>query len=91
MPSLRIYPFVAAGVLVNSLYNLQASALYVVGQQWLVMRAYALHVVLLAAGTLVLLPGLELPDTDGPELRRAGDTYSCTRVEDDLLACRTGT
>jgi PST family polysaccharide transporter len=56
MPSLRIYPFVAAGVLVNSVYNLQASALYVAGRQWLVLRAYGLHVSLLGAGTLLLLP-----------------------------------
>ncbi|HKS74691.1 MAG TPA: oligosaccharide flippase family protein [Terriglobales bacterium] len=56
MPSLIVYPFVAAGVLVNSLYNLQASALFVVGKQWLVMRSYTAHVVLLAAGTFFLLP-----------------------------------
>lgn len=60
MPSVRIYPFAAAGVLVNSVYNLQASALFVVGKQWLVMRAYATHVVLLAATTLILLPRLGL-------------------------------
>lgn len=56
MPSLIVYPFVAAGVLVNSMYNLQASALFVVGKQWLVMRSYTAHVVLLAAGTFFLLP-----------------------------------
>ncbi len=56
MPSLALYPFVAAGVLVNSVYNLQASALFVVGQQWIVMRSYTTHVALLSAGTLFLLP-----------------------------------
>lgn len=60
MPSIRIYPFAAAGVLVNSVYNLQASALFVVGKQWLVMRAYATHVILLALTTLILLPRLGL-------------------------------
>jgi O-antigen/teichoic acid export membrane protein len=60
MPAMRIYPFVAAGVLVNSVYNLQASALFVVGKQWLVMRSYLAHVVLLAGGTIVLLPRLGL-------------------------------
>ncbi len=55
-PSLVVYPFVAAGVLVNSIYNLQASALFVRGQQWTVMRSYLAHVVLLGGGTLVLLP-----------------------------------
>ena len=56
MPSLAVYPFIAAGVLVNSIYNLQASALFVIGRQWLVMRSYLAHVVLLGAGTLWLLP-----------------------------------
>jgi len=57
-PSLAMYPFIAAGVLVNSIYNLQASALFVLGQQWVVMRAFVLHVVLLGLGTLFLLPHL---------------------------------
>jgi O-antigen/teichoic acid export membrane protein len=56
MPSLMVYPFVAAGVLVNSVYNLQASALFVIGKQWIVMQAYTVHVALLALTTLVLLP-----------------------------------
>ena len=56
MPSLSVYPFIAAGVLVNSVYNLQASALFVVGKQWVVLRSYAAHVVLLATGTLCFLP-----------------------------------
>ncbi len=58
MPILLLYPFVAAGVLVNSVYNLQASALFVIGKQWTVMRSYTLHVALLGAGTLLLLPRL---------------------------------
>jgi PST family polysaccharide transporter len=56
--SLQVFPFVATGVLVNSLYNLQASALFVLGEQWIVLRAYALHVLLLALGTLLLMPRL---------------------------------
>jgi len=56
LPSLDVYPFVAAGVLVNSVYNLQASGLFVMGRQWTVMKSYTAHVVLLAVGTLVLLP-----------------------------------
>jgi O-antigen/teichoic acid export membrane protein len=54
--SLTVYPFVAAGVLVNSIYNLQASALFVLGQQWAVMRSYVAHVGLLGAATLWLVP-----------------------------------
>ena len=56
LPSLAVYPFVAAGVLVNSVYNLQASALFVLERQWVVMRCYTAHVVLLGAGTWLLLP-----------------------------------
>jgi O-antigen/teichoic acid export membrane protein len=55
-PSLTIYPFVAVGVLVNSVYNLQASSLFVTGRQWTVMRSYSSHVMLLAMGTLLLVP-----------------------------------
>jgi len=55
MPSLTVFPFVAAGVLVNSVYNLQASALFVTGQQWRVLRSYVVHVALLGTGTWLLL------------------------------------
>jgi uncharacterized heparinase superfamily protein len=56
LPAFQVYPFIAAGVLVNSVFNLQASALFVVGHQWAVVQAYASHVVLLAAATFFLLP-----------------------------------
>ncbi len=72
MPSLVVYPFVAAGVLVNSMYNLQASALFVVGKQWLVMRSYTAHVVLLAGGTLFLLPRLGIAGYGWAELLACG-------------------
>lgn len=72
MPSLVVYPFIAAGVLVNSVYNLQASALFVVGKQWLVMRSYTAHVVLLAAGTLFLLPRLGIAGYGWAELLACG-------------------
>ena len=55
-PSLRVYPFIAAGVLINSVFNLQASALFVVGRQWLVLKSYASHVALLILGTWFLIP-----------------------------------
>jgi PST family polysaccharide transporter len=56
MPSLGVYPFVAMGVLVNSVYNLQASALFVLGHQYVVMRAYLAHVIVLGATAALLLP-----------------------------------
>jgi O-antigen/teichoic acid export membrane protein len=71
-PSLQIYPFAAVGVLVNSVYNLQASALFVVGKQWVVMRSYVVHVFLLAAATLFLLPRLGLIGYGWAEL------FACT-------------
>jgi O-antigen/teichoic acid export membrane protein len=55
---LEVYPFVSIGVLLSSVFNLQASALFVVGEQWAVLRAYACHVGLLGLGTLLLLPRL---------------------------------
>jgi O-antigen/teichoic acid export membrane protein len=55
---LEVYPFVAIGVLLSSVFNLQASALFVVGEQWAVLRAYACHVGLLGLGTFLLLPRL---------------------------------
>jgi O-antigen/teichoic acid export membrane protein len=56
MPSLLLYPFVAAGVLVNSVFNLQASALFVVGRPWVVFCSYSLHVALLGGSAVVLVP-----------------------------------
>ncbi len=52
--SLVVYPFIAAGVLMNSIYNLQASALFVRGEPWVVLRSYVLHVVALTAATALL-------------------------------------
>jgi O-antigen/teichoic acid export membrane protein len=70
--SLQVYPFVAAGVLVNSLYNLQASALFVLGQQWMVLRAHALHVALLGFATLLLLPRVGIVAYGCAELAACG-------------------
>jgi O-antigen/teichoic acid export membrane protein len=56
LPSLQVFPWIAASVLANSVYNLQASALFVLGEQWTVFRTYVIQVVLLAVGTRLLLP-----------------------------------
>jgi O-antigen/teichoic acid export membrane protein len=72
IPSLAVYPFVAAGVLVNSVYNLQASALFVVGRQWIVMRSYTTHVLLLATGALLLLPRFGIAAYGWAELLACG-------------------
>jgi len=68
LPSLTVYPFIAMGVLVNSVYNLQASALFVIGKQWVVMRSYAAHVAILVAVTLLLLPRLGIAGYGWAEL-----------------------
>nr|MBA3914046.1 oligosaccharide flippase family protein [Terriglobales bacterium] len=57
-PSLVLFPFVAVGVLINSIYNLQASALFVVGRHWVVMKSFSTHVLLLAAFSAMLVPRL---------------------------------
>jgi len=72
LPSLQVFPFVAAGVLLNSMYNLQASALFVAGQQWVVLRAYVWHVVLLGLGTLLLLPRFGIVGYGWAELAACG-------------------
>jgi O-antigen/teichoic acid export membrane protein len=74
-PSLMLYPFIAAGVLVNSIYNLQASALFVLGRQWVVMRSYVLHVALLGAGTFILLPRLGISGYGWAELLACGSYW----------------
>jgi O-antigen/teichoic acid export membrane protein len=71
-PSLVVYPFVAAGVLVNSVFNLQASALFVAGQQWTVLRSYLCNLALLGAGTVVLLPHLGIAGYGWADLAACG-------------------
>lgn len=51
-----IFPFIAAAALTNSVFVLEASALFVEGQQWVVTRAYLWHIVIFAFGTFALTP-----------------------------------
>jgi PST family polysaccharide transporter len=66
--ALNVYPFIAAGVLVNSVFNLQASALFVVGREWVVMRAYTSHVLILVLATCVFVPRLGIAGYGWAEL-----------------------
>ncbi len=68
MPSLAIYPFVAAGVLVNSIYNLQASALFVIGKSRVVTKAYTAHVLILALTTIFFVPKIGIAGYGWAEL-----------------------
>jgi O-antigen/teichoic acid export membrane protein len=79
MPSLAVYPFIAAGVLVNSVYNLQASALFVVGRQWVVMRSYTTHVLLLAISALLLVPRFGIAAYGWSELLACGAYFTIHR------------
>jgi hypothetical protein len=71
-PSLSVYPFVALGVLVNSVYNLQAAALFVRGATRVVTRSYFMHVALLGAGTYLLLPHLGIVGYGWAEVAACG-------------------
>jgi O-antigen/teichoic acid export membrane protein len=72
MASLTVYPFIAAGVLVNSVYNLQASALFVTGRHWIVTQSYLAHVTLLTMGTLLLFPHFGIVGYGWAELLACG-------------------
>jgi PST family polysaccharide transporter len=54
--ALMVFPFVASGVLIHSIFALEASALFVEGRQWVVTRCYLWHVLLLILGTAVFVP-----------------------------------
>ena len=53
---LLVFPFIAAAALTNSIFLLEASALFVEGRQWVVTRTYLWHVALFVSGTAVLVP-----------------------------------
>lgn len=55
---LLIFPFIAAAALTNSIFLLEASALFVEGRQWAVTRTYLWHMVIFIIGTSVLVPRL---------------------------------
>lgn len=72
IPAMRVYPFVAAGVLVNSLYNLQASALFVIGRHWTVLRGYLLHVCVLIVASMAFSPYFGIAGYGCAELAACG-------------------
>lgn len=60
LPLMEVYPFIALGVLVNGVFNLHASALYVVRRNWKVTMFNLAHFLLFAVGAFVLVPRLGL-------------------------------
>jgi PST family polysaccharide transporter len=55
-PSLVIYPFVALGYLINAMFNLQSSVLYVRQRNRDVTYFHVLHMLLFTGSALVLIP-----------------------------------
>lgn len=66
--ALRVLPFVTAAALVNSVFALEASALFVEGRQWVVTRSYLWHVAALTLGTSILAPFLGIAGYGWAEL-----------------------
>jgi PST family polysaccharide transporter len=57
-PVARIYPFIAAGCIVNSMFTLQSSSLYVLDLTRAATKFNTLHIVLFAAVTALSVPHL---------------------------------
>ncbi|MFO7271326.1 oligosaccharide flippase family protein [Sphaerobacter thermophilus] len=55
-PALEVYPFIALGMLVNTVFNVQASALYALGRNGDVTLCYLVHVVLFVLGAWIMVP-----------------------------------
>ncbi len=58
---LDVYPFLATGFLFNCLFNLEASALYVLARNWQVTWFHLAHVALFAGTAILLTPRFGLP------------------------------
>jgi PST family polysaccharide transporter len=54
--SLQIYPYIATGVLINALFSLHSSVLYVLRRNFLVAAFHALHVTLFFTAAWYFLP-----------------------------------
>jgi PST family polysaccharide transporter len=50
----QLYPWVALAILINSVFNLQASGLYVLEEQWAVLWSYCAHIVVFASVAYLL-------------------------------------
>jgi O-antigen/teichoic acid export membrane protein len=60
LPVLKIYPFVALSYLVNAIFNLHSSVLYVLQKNWEVAIFHLVHVILFGGASLLLVPHLGL-------------------------------
>ena len=60
LPVLKIYPFMALGYLVNAVFNLHSSVLYVLQKNWAVTSFHLAHVILFIGAAFLLTPQLGL-------------------------------
>jgi len=58
---LIMYPFIALSYLVNALFNMHSSVLYVLRRNWNVTIFHVVHILFFAGGVLWLLPRFGLP------------------------------
>jgi len=57
-PVMQIFPFIALGYLINALFSLHSSALYVIRRNWEVALFHLFHIGLFAGGAWLLVPRL---------------------------------
>ena len=57
-PAFRIFPFVALSCLLNAMFNLHSSVLYLLKKNTHVLRFHLVHVLILAASAALLIPRL---------------------------------
>ncbi|MBD2105042.1 oligosaccharide flippase family protein [Leptolyngbya sp. FACHB-261] len=58
LPVLTVYPFIALSYLVNTVFNLHSSALYVLRHNWQVTIFHAVHIALFVGAAILLVPRL---------------------------------
>jgi PST family polysaccharide transporter len=60
LPVLKVYPFIALGYLVNAVFNLHSSVLYVLQKNWAVTSFHLAHIILFIGAAFLLVPHLGL-------------------------------
>lgn len=60
LPAMLVYPFIAASLLANALFNMHSSALYALNRNWEVTVFHIVHIALFTATGWLLIPRLGL-------------------------------
>ena len=60
LPAMLVYPFIAASLLANALFNMHSSALYALNRNWEVTVFHIVHIALFTATGWLLIPKLGL-------------------------------